>query len=78
MQVGLHALGIGSGADPAVIRAVASAADAAGFSTLWSGEHVVMVDHHDSPYPYADDGKIAVPSDADWLDPLPPWRSWPH
>jgi probable F420-dependent oxidoreductase len=70
MRIGLHALGIGPGADPAVIRAVAQAADAAGFSTLWSGEHTVMVDRPDSPYPYADDGKIAVPSDADWLDPL--------
>jgi probable F420-dependent oxidoreductase len=70
MRIALHALGIGPGADPAVIRAVAQAADGAGFSTLWSGEHTVMVDRPDSPYPYADDGKIAVPSDADWLDPL--------
>jgi probable F420-dependent oxidoreductase len=70
MRIGLHALGIGPGADPGVIRAVARAADIAGFSTLWSGEHVVMVDRPDSPYPYAPDGKIAVPSDADWLDPL--------
>ena len=29
-----------------------------------------MVDRPDSPYPYTLDGKIAVPSDADWLDPL--------
>jgi probable F420-dependent oxidoreductase len=70
MRIGLHALGIGAGADPAVIEVVARAADVAGFSTLWSGEHVVMVDRPDSPYPYTPDGKIAVPSDADWLDPL--------
>jgi len=70
MRVGLHALGIGSGADPAVIEAVARAADTAGFATLWSGEHVVMVDRPDAPYPYSSDGRIAVPSDADWLDPL--------
>ncbi len=70
MRIGLHALGIGPGADPAVIETVARAADAAGFATLWSGEHVVMVDRADSPYPYALDGRIAVPSDADWLDPL--------
>lgn len=44
MQLGLHALGIGSGADRAVIDAVAVAADVAGFATLWAGEHVVMVD----------------------------------
>jgi probable F420-dependent oxidoreductase len=70
MRLGLHALGIGSGADPAVIAAVARTAETAGFSTLWSGEHVVMVDRPDRPYPYADNGVIAVPSDADWLDPL--------
>ncbi len=70
MRIGLHALGIASGADPEVVAAVAQSADAAGFSTLWSGEHIVMVDRPDSPYPYAPDGRIAVPSDADWLDPF--------
>lgn len=70
MQLGLHALGIGAGADPRVITAVARAADRAGFTTLWCGEHVVMVDEGDAPYPYSPDGRIAVPSDADWLDPL--------
>jgi probable F420-dependent oxidoreductase len=70
VRIGLHALGIGSGADPAVITAVARAADDSGFATLWAGEHIVMVDKPDSVYPYADDGRIAVPSNADWLDPL--------
>jgi probable F420-dependent oxidoreductase len=70
MRVGLHALGIGPGADPAVITAVARGAEEAGFATLWAGEHVVMVDRPGSRYPYAEDGRIAVPSDADWLDPL--------
>ena len=45
MGIGLHALGIGTGARPEVIRAVASAAEASGFATLWAGEHVVLVDH---------------------------------
>ncbi|AKK26819.1 LLM class F420-dependent oxidoreductase [Mycobacterium sp. EPa45] len=70
MRLGLHALGIGAGAEPAVIRAVAVAAEHVGFATLWSGEHVVMVDQSDSPYPYSEDGKIAVPADADWIDPM--------
>jgi probable F420-dependent oxidoreductase len=70
MRVGLHALGIGTGARPEVIRAVASAAEAAGFATLWAGEHVVLVDQPTSRYPYSSDGRIAVPADADWLDPL--------
>ncbi|MDT0460664.1 LLM class F420-dependent oxidoreductase [Streptomyces sp. DSM 41527] len=70
MRVGLHALGIGDGARPEVIRAVATAAEAYGFARLWCGEHVVLVDAPASRYPYSADGRIAVPADADWLDPL--------
>jgi probable F420-dependent oxidoreductase len=70
MRLGLHALGIGAGADRAVIDAVASAADGCDFATLWAGEHVVMVDRSASRYPYSDDGVIAVPAQADWLDPM--------
>lgn len=70
MDLGLHALGIGAGADRAVIDAVATGAEHAGFATLWSGEHVVMVDRSTSRYPYSDDGQIAIPSTADWIDPL--------
>jgi probable F420-dependent oxidoreductase len=70
VELGLHALGIGTGSERAVIDAVALAAEQAGFATLWAGEHVVMVDESASSYPYAEDGKIAVPAAADWLDPL--------
>lgn len=70
MRVGLHALGIGDGARPEVIRAVATAAETHGFARLWCGEHVVLVDAPASRYPYSADGRIAVPADADWLDPL--------
>ena len=70
MQVGLHALGIGSGARRDIIDAVAPGAEAAGIATLWAGEHVVMVDDAQSRYPYSPDGRIAVPAEADWLDPL--------
>src|ERR1700729_2372980 len=70
MRVGLHALGIGSGARPEVIEEVARAAERAGFATLWAGEHVVMVDRSASRYPYNDAGEIPVPADVDWLDPF--------
>lgn len=70
MRYSLHALGIGAGANPDTIVAVARAAEAAGFARLWAGEHVVMVDGPDERYPYAADGRIAVPADADWLDPF--------
>jgi len=70
MRVGLHALGIGTGARPEIIRAVAQAAETAGFATLWSGEHVVLADRPSSRYPYSADGRIAVAPGEDWLDPL--------
>ncbi len=70
MRIGLHALGIGFGAQRAVIDSVSTTAEACGFSTLWAGEHVVMVDRSASRYPYSADGQIAVPSTADWLDPI--------
>jgi probable F420-dependent oxidoreductase len=70
MRIGLHALGIGAGARRPVIDAVAVAAERHGFGTLWCGEHAVMVDRQESRYPYSDDGRIAVPADADWLDPM--------
>jgi len=70
VRLGLHALGIGAGAQRAVIDAVAAAAEQHGFATLWSGEHVVMVDHPASRYPYSADGRIAVPAATDWIDPL--------
>ena len=70
ISVGLHVLGIGRGSRPEVIGAVATTADERGFATLWCGEHVVMVDNPRSRYPYSADGTIAVPPDADWLDPL--------
>ena len=70
MRLGLHALGIGAGSRREVIDAVASAADETGFATLWAGEHVVMVDRSESRYPYSEDGVIAVPAQADWLDPM--------
>ncbi len=70
MRLGLHAIGIGQGARRDTVEAVAAAAEASGFATLWEGEHVVMVDRPASRYPYSADGQIAVAADADWLDPL--------
>ena len=70
VKVGLAAIGIGAGARPATLRAVASAADATGLATLWMGQHVVLFDRHDSKYPYSERGEFAVPATTDWLDPF--------
>ncbi len=70
MRVGLQALGIGPGADPAIVRATARAAEDAGFATLWVGEHVVLLERPASRYPYAEGGDFPIDPAVDWLDPF--------
>ena len=70
MRIGLAAIGIGTGATPAVLGEIARAADGAGFATLWMGEHVVLFDRHDSRYPYSESGEFPIAGDVEWLDPL--------
>ncbi len=70
MRIGLAGIGIGPLATGPMVATVAREAERLGFATLWAGEHVVMVDEGASRYPYADDGRLAVPPDTDWDDPL--------
>ena len=53
MKIGFFAVGIGATVEPAVLRAVAIAAERLGFATLWAPEHVVLVEHYASKYPYS-------------------------
>lgn len=45
-------------------------AEAAGFESLWGGEHVILPDTIHSRYPYTDDGKIPAEPDTPIPDPL--------
>ena len=45
-------------------------AEAAGFESVWGGEHVVIPTTIDSPYPYTADGKAPVLPDTPIPDPL--------
>jgi hypothetical protein len=51
MRIGLAAIGIGPGARPALLRATATSAEAAGFASLGVGEHVVVVVAEPPPAP---------------------------
>ena len=44
-------------------KAVATAADDAGFESIWTVEHVVVPAGYESPYPYAPNGKMGGPDD---------------
>ncbi len=45
-------------------------AEAAGFESLWGGEHVILPSRIESSYPYTTDGKIPAQPDTPIPDPL--------
>ncbi|MGE0624308.1 MAG: LLM class F420-dependent oxidoreductase [Pseudomonadales bacterium] len=45
-------------------------AEAAGFESVWGGEHVILPDRIDSKYPYTADGKIPAEPETPIPDPL--------
>ncbi|MGZ4683682.1 MAG: LLM class F420-dependent oxidoreductase [Acidimicrobiales bacterium] len=57
-------------ADPAWISAFADAVDRLGFESIYVCEHVAVKDGYAARYPYAADGRMALPDDCDIPDPL--------
>lgn len=45
MKIGMYSMNFGTCADPDVSVAVAQHAEAAGFESVWTGEHVVFPTH---------------------------------
>jgi probable F420-dependent oxidoreductase len=75
MDFGLAFANTGPFADPAGAADLARVAEAAGFESLWTVEHVIYPQGYESAYPYATDGKMpAVPS-TPIPDPLV-WLTW--
>ena len=71
MQIGFFAIGIGPSADPELLAQAARAVEQCGFHSLWTGEHVVLLSQYASKYPYAQDGRMPLPTTkVDFLDPF--------
>lgn len=68
MKFGL-AFGSSVGTGPASALEICRKAEAAGFDSVWGGEHVIWPDKLESSYPYTEDGK--APADADTMIPDP-------
>jgi len=58
------------GTDPQSALEICRRADAAGFESVWGGEHVIVPDTISSPYPYTEDGEMPGESDTQIPDPL--------
>ena len=68
MRFGLFSTFMSPLADRAMIKEFAQNAEAVGIDSLWLGEHVVLFDEMEFPYPGAADGKIPVPRGGGLLD----------
>ncbi len=73
MKFGLRYCNTGRYVDPAEAVALAQAAEAAGFESLWTVEHTVVPAGYGSQYPYDTSGKMAGGNDA---IPLPDPLMW--
>jgi len=51
------------------------AAEAAGFESVWTVEHVIFPDGYESTYPYDTSGRMAMAADTPLPDPLI-WLTW--
>jgi probable F420-dependent oxidoreductase len=70
MKFGLAFANIGPFVDPDGAVRFAQAAEAAGFESLWTVEHVVVPAGYESPYPYSPTGRMPGPEDSPIPDPL--------
>jgi len=59
MKFGLRYCNTGRYVDPKEAVALAQAAEAAGFESLWTVEHTIVPDGYASAYPYDPSGKMA-------------------
>ena len=70
MHIGLMFANTGVSTRPEGAVAVAGHAEAAGFDSLWTVEHVVIPAGYESPYPYSQTGRMAGSEDSPVPDPL--------
>jgi probable F420-dependent oxidoreductase len=72
MKFGLLFANAGPFSNPDLLAHLATTAEACGFESLWTVEHVVIPQGYKSPYPYSKDGKIPGGEDVPIPDPLLP------
>ena len=70
MRFGIAFANTGPMVEPAAAVAFAQAAEAAGFESIWTVEHVVVPTEYASPYPYSPTGKMPGTVDSPIPDPL--------
>lgn len=75
MKFGVSFANILTFSRPDAAIAIAQAAEAAGFDSVWTVEHVLVPADYESTYPYDASGRMPAPNDMDLPDPLI-WLTW--
>ena len=75
MKFGIAFANTGPYVAPEAAATIGTAAEQAGFDSLWTVEHVVVPREYASTYPYSGNGKMPGGSDFDIPDPLI-WLTW--
>ncbi len=70
MKIGIAFANIVTFAEPEGMVELATAAEAAGFESLWTVEHVIYPDNYESTYPYDKTGKMPAEASTSMPDPL--------
>jgi len=68
MKIGVFGTFMSPVCTPEVIADVGKRVEQAGLDSLWMGEHVVLFDEMEFPYPASKDGRIPVPTGGGMLD----------
>ncbi|MGB8330140.1 MAG: LLM class F420-dependent oxidoreductase [Polyangiales bacterium] len=70
MKIGIVSINVGGEATATNMIEVAQHAEAAGIESVWTFEHVIVPTDYESKYPYDRTGKMPIPPQAWFLDPL--------
>ena len=70
MKFGIVPINLREFTDPEMLIPFVQRAEALGYESVWTAEHVIIPKQYDSVYPYNPDGKLPFKPDAPIIDPL--------
>ena len=70
MKIGLFGINMAQEAAPDTLLPLMARIEAMGFESAWTGEHALIPRDYQSRYPYNSSGKIGVPMETPFTDPL--------
>ena len=70
MKIGLFGINMGQEDAPDTLLPLVQKAEALGFESVWTGEHVMIPLEYASRYPFNSTGRVSVPPEGHFIDPL--------